>query len=91
MILLVALFLLFCLPNLGFTDCASLGRMDRWYVQDDGNIMFYGGNVLLATVELQDCTVDSSSNIRLLQPYVCDGEEIFVDGERCTLLNVTVE
>jgi hypothetical protein len=88
--ILVALVLFFCLPSLGFADCAPLGRMDHWVVQNDGSILFYGGNTLLATVEVQDCTVSSSSKIRLLGSSVCDGDEIVVDGERCRILSLTV-
>jgi hypothetical protein len=87
---LVALFLFLCLPNLGFADCTDLGSFNRWVVQDDDSIIFYYGNVPLGIVELQDCTADSSSTINLLESSVCEGDEILVDGERCTILNLTV-
>ncbi len=89
-ILLIVLLLFFCLPNLGFADCAPLGRMNHWVVQDDGSILFFAGNAPLANVNLQDCTVDSSSNIRLLAGSVCDGDEIVVNGERCRVMSLTV-
>lgn len=91
MILLVGLFLSFCLPNLGLADCTELGNFNRFIAQDDGSIIFYYNNVALGKVELQDCTVDSSSEIRLLQGSVCDNDEILVDGERCTVMSVTVD
>ena len=91
MILLVGLFLFFCLPNLGSADCVDLGNFNRFYVQDDGSIIFYYNNIPLGTVELQDCTADSSSNIRLLKTSVCEGDAILVDGENCTLLSVTID
>ena len=91
MILLVGLFLFFCLPNLGLADCADLGNFNRFSVQDDGSIIFYYNNIPLGTVELQDCTADSSSEIRLLQGSVCDNDEILVDGERCTIMSLTVD
>ena len=89
-ILLIALFLFFCLPNLGFADCTEPGNFNRFVVQDDGSIIFYYNNIPLGTVELQDCTVDPSSEIRLLQGSVCDNDEILVDGERCTIMSVTL-
>ena len=86
-----ALFIFSCLPNLGWADCADLGKFNRFYVQDDGSIIFYYDNVPLATVELQDCTADSSSNIGLVKSFVCEGDDILVDGENCTLLSVTID
>jgi len=90
MILLVTLFLFFCLPSPGLADCAPLGRMDHWVVQEDGSIIFYAGNVALGTVELEDCTADSNSKINLPGASVCDNDEILVDGERCTISSLTV-
>ena len=90
-ILLVGLFLFLCLPDLGLADCVDLGNFNRFYVQDDGSIIFYYNNIPLGTVELQDCTANSSSNIRLLKSFVCEGDEVLVDGDRCTLLSVTID
>jgi len=89
-ILLFGLFLFFCLPNLAVADCTDLGNFNRFYVQDDESIIFYYNNVPLGTVELQACTVDSSSNIRLIKSFVCNNDEILVDGESCTIMSVTV-
>ena len=91
MILLIGLFLFFCLPNLGLADCTGLGNFNRFIVEDDGSIIFYYNNVPLGRVELQVCTVDSSSDIRLLKDPVCDNDEILVDGERCTIMSLTVD
>ncbi len=88
--LLAGLLLFLALPSLGLADCAPLGRMDHWVVQEDGSIIFYAGNVPLGTVELADCTVDSNSKISLLGASVCDDDEILVDGERCTIASLNV-
>ena len=53
--------------------------------------IFYSGTAPLATVELQDCTADSSSNIQLLKGFVCEGDHIMVDGEPCTILSLTLD
>jgi len=89
-IFLVALFLFFCNPNLGLADCTDLGNFNRFYVQDDGSIIFYYNNIPLGKVELQACSVDPSSNNRLIKSSVCDNDEILVDGERCTIMSVTL-
>ncbi len=89
-ILLVALVLFFCLPHLGFADCTEIGNFDNFRVQDDGSIIFYTGNAALGKVQLQDCTAGPASDIRLPGLSVCDGDEIMVDGQKCTILSLTV-
>ena len=89
-ILMIGFFLFFCLPNLGLADCTGLGSFNGFIVQDDGSIIFYYNNIPLGKVELQACSVDSSSEIRLIKSSVCDNDEILVDGERCTIMSVTL-
>jgi hypothetical protein len=86
-ILLIGFFLCF-LPNLGLADCTDLTRMTSRVIQDEETILFYSGNTLLATVVLDDCPLDSSVNIRLLKNYVCDGDEILINGQLCTIMTV---
>ena len=68
----------------------DLGSFNRFYVQDDGSIIFYYNNIPLGTVELQDGTAHFS-NILLLKTSVCEGDDILVNGENCTLLSVTID
>ncbi len=86
-----ALFLLFCLPSLGLADCVDFATFNRFYVQDDGSIIFYYNNLPLGKVTLQDCTANSSSDIRLIKSFICQGDDILVDGKSCTLFSVTIE
>ncbi len=89
MILIITLFL-FCSPNLGFADCKGLAIFSRFSVDDEGVITFYYRNAPLARVELRNCSVDSSSQISLIKDMVCEGDEVLVDGERCTILSLTL-
>ncbi len=89
-IFLVGLLLLIFLPGLVFADCAPLGRMDRWVIREDGSIVFYSGNVALGTLSLQNCTVNPASVINFPAPSVCEGDEILVDGQKCTVASLTV-
>ncbi len=85
MIMLVWLFL----PNLVLSDCTDFGRVTNWYVQDENTIIYYNQNRPVAKVILQDCTVNSSSNIRFLKPYLCDGDTLLIDGEDCGIMTLT--
>jgi hypothetical protein len=77
-------------PVPAFSDCTDLSLMTSWYVQGDQSIVFYRGNSPLAQVDLQDCTVNSSSNVRLIKTYVCDGDQIVIDGQECNIMTVTL-
>jgi hypothetical protein len=34
------------------------------------------------------CNISPTSKLQLIKGYVCDGDEVLVDGSRCTILNV---
>ncbi len=77
-------------PNLAASDCADFGRMTGFKVQDNETITFYNQNSPIAQVKLQNCTVDSSSNIRLMKSYVCNGDRVIVDGQECAIMTLTL-
>ena len=77
------------LPNLAISDCTDFGRVTSWYIQDDKNIIFYARNSPIAKVVLQDSKVNVSSNIRFLKTYMCDGDRQLIDGEECTIMELT--
>ena len=60
-----------------------------WAVQGDQTIIYYAQNAPLATVVLQDCTVNASSSIRLLKTYLCDSDTVLVDGQECSIMSLT--
>jgi hypothetical protein len=90
-ITLVALtfLMLIIFQNLVFADCTDLGRFTSWSAREDHTIIFYSGNSPIAKVDLQDCSVNASSNVRLIKNYVCDSDKIVVDGEECAIMTVS--
>ena len=87
---LLSFSMLLFFPNLAVSDCADFGRMTSFKVQDNQTITFYSQNSPIAQVKLQDCTVDSSSNIRLMKSYVCDGDRVIVNGQECAIMALTL-
>jgi hypothetical protein len=88
-IVLVFSLLLFA-PSLAVADCTDLGKATNTYIEGDQTILFYRQNALLAKVVLEDCTVNPSSNIRLLKSYVCEDDSLLVDGEKCSIMELTL-
>ena len=76
-------------PRLGLSDCRDLGNFTSWYAQDGQTLVFYAQNAPIARVVLQDCSVNASSNIRLIKSYMCDSDTILVDGQECSIMTLT--
>ena len=76
--------------SLAVSDCADFKRMTSLAVQGSQTVIFYSGNFPFARVDLQDCTVDSSSNIRLIKSYVCDSDSLMVNGQECAIMSLTL-
>ncbi len=86
LLLMLTVCLLF--PGVAVSDCTDLSRSTSWYVQDENTIIFYVQNAPIAQIDLQDCTVTPSSNVRLLKTYMCDSDRIVVDGQECGIMTL---
>jgi hypothetical protein len=87
-LILLCLGNLLVVPNLAISDCTDFSSTTSWYVQDDSTIIYYSANRPVAKIVLQDCTVNSSSNIRFLKTYMCDSDSLLIDGEECSIMSV---
>ncbi len=76
-------------PGLAASDCVDFGRVTSWSVIDENSIIYYSQMTPVAKVVLQDCTVNSSSNIRFTKSYVCDSDSLIVDGQECAIMTLT--
>ncbi|MGZ3514544.1 MAG: hypothetical protein ACXU93_11405, partial [Thermodesulfobacteriota bacterium] len=74
------------LPNLVMGDCADIGGFNSFSV--GGNtVTLYSGNKPYVKFDVQ-CEIESTSKLQLIKSYVCDGDEVLVDGSKCTILNI---
>ena len=89
-IILLGFSLLLLSPGPVLCDCADFTRMTSWAVQGSSTVIFYTGNLSFAQVDLQDCTVDPSSNIRIMKSYVCDSDSLMVNGQECAIMSLTL-
>jgi hypothetical protein len=78
------------LPILVLADCVDLGKFTSWIFESEHKITFYMGVKPIARLEVQDCDIQPSSSIRLIQSYMCDSDEIIIDGYRCGILSVEI-
>ncbi len=88
-LVIISSLILFSSPSLVLSDCTDFGRVTNWYVQDENTIIYYSQNRPVAKIVLQDCTINSSSNIQFLKNYLCDGDSLLIDGEECAIMTLT--
>ena len=86
--LLSLMILLF--PTFVSADCADLGRFTNWILETSHTVLFYDGKTPLARIEIPYCEITPLSNIQLLNSYVCNSDEIMVDGAGCRVITVKV-
>jgi hypothetical protein len=74
------------LPNLVLADCADLGGFTSFSLSDS-TVTLYSGTAPFVKFDAQ-CDIQPTSKLQLIKGYVCDGDEVLVDGSRCTILNI---
>jgi len=75
-------------PAFVWSDCADLERYTSWILESSHTVLFYAGKTPLARVEIPNCEIRPLSTIRLLNSYVCESDEILVDGVACHIITV---
>jgi hypothetical protein len=75
-------------PNGVLADCDDLGGFTSFSLSGSNTVTLYAGPKAISRFDVQSCPVQSGSTIRLMKTQVCDGDEILIDGTRCTVMNV---
>ncbi len=81
----VFLFILLVLPNLLLADCIPVEQFNNFRVEDGKTVTLYFGAIPIVKFDV-DCSVEPTSKIRLLKASVCDGDDIEIDGAKCSIL-----
>lgn len=92
-LILLCLAILSIFPNAVLADCVDLGGsifggFSSFSVEGDNKVILYSGSVPLAKFDVMDCSVKPTSKILLIKSYMCDGDEIEIDGSNCVMLDV---
>ncbi len=85
-LVLVCLGILVVLPNLVLADCADIGGFNSFSVAGN-TVTLFAMNKPFVKFDVQ-CDIESTSKLQLIKPYVCDGDELLVDGSKCMILNI---
>ena len=85
---LLSLAILLQLPCLGLAECTSIGGFSSFAPEGNNTVILYAGSLPVARFDVRDCSVLSTSTIRLIKSDVCDGDEIMIDGSKCTMMEI---
>ncbi len=88
-LILMCLGVLLTLPHPALADCVDLGGFNAFVLQGANTVVLYAGSTPVGQFDVQNCDVQPKSRILLLNSMVCDGNEVMIDGNRCTVMNVT--
>ena len=86
-LVLVCLGIFVVVPNLVLADCGDIGGFTSFSVTGGNTVTLYAGNTPFVKFDTQ-CDIQPTSRLQLIKGYVCDGDEVLVDGSKCTILNV---
>lgn len=75
-------------PHLALADCCDLGGFNAFVLQGGSTVVLYAGSTPVGQFDVQNCDVQPQSRILLLNSMVCDGNEVMIDGNRCTVMDV---
>jgi hypothetical protein len=78
--------ILLVVSNVVLADCVDLGGFNSFSVTGN-TVTLYSGTTPFVKFDVQ-CDVQPKSRLQLIKSYVCDGDEVLVDGLKCTILSV---
>jgi hypothetical protein len=81
--------ILLAVPNVVLAGCTDLGGFSSFSVAGN-TVTLYSGKTPFVKFDVRcDIQVQAKSRLQLIKSYVCDGDEVLVDGVKCTILNLT--
>ncbi len=87
-LLALGLGVVFLVPNLSPAECTSIGGFSNFSLEGTNTVILFSGSSPVARFDVLDCNVQPTSKIQLIKSDVCDGDEIMIDGSRCTMMEI---
>ncbi len=87
-LLMIGLAVIFLLPNLISAECTSIGYFNGFFLEGPSTVILYAASKPVLRFDLLNCVVQPSSKIQPLKSDVCDGDEILIDGFKCTMMEI---
>ena len=81
--------ILLVVPNVVLAGCTDLGGFTSFSVTGNTVTLFSGTKPFVKFDVRCDVQVEPKSRLQLIKSSVCDGDEVLVDGVKCTIFSVT--
>jgi hypothetical protein len=78
----------FLIPSLSLAECTTIGAFSNFSLEGTNTVVLYAGSSPVARFGVLGCNVQPTSKIQLIKSSVCDGDEIMIDGSRCTMMEI---
>jgi hypothetical protein len=78
----------FLIPSLSSAECTTIGASSNFSLEGTNTVVLYAGPSLVVRFDVLGCNVQPTSKIQLIKTSVCDGDEIMIDGSRCTMMEI---
>jgi hypothetical protein len=85
---MTGLIAIFLLPNLSSAECTNIGYFSSFSLETSNTVILYAASKPVLRFDVLGCTVQPSSKIQPLKSDVCDGDEIMIDGFKCTMMEI---
>ncbi len=86
--LALGLGIVFLLPSLSSAECTNIGSFSNFTLEGNNTVILYAGSSPVLRFDVMDCSVQPRSKIQLIKSDVCDGDEIMIDGSKCTMMEI---
>lgn len=71
-----------------WAGCADLNNVTNWSDINTHKIIMYRNSKAIAVLDIPNCTIYKTSEIRLIKDYVCNLDKIIVSGQICDVRSV---
>jgi len=81
--------ILLVVPNIVSAGCTDLGGFTSFSVTGN-TLTLYSGTKPFVTFDARcDVQAQPKSKLQLIKSSVCDGDDVLIDGAKCTIFNLT--
>jgi len=84
----LCLVIFFVVPSLSSAECTHIGGFSHFSLEGVNKVTLFSGSTPVVRFDVQSCSVQPKSKIELIKSDVCDGDEIMIDGSRCTIMEI---
>lgn len=74
--------------SIAWAGCADLNNVTNWSDVNTHKIIMYRKSKAIAVLDIPNCTIYKTSEIRLIKDYVCNLDKIIVSGQICDVRSV---